>query len=189
MSKFAHLSFTKIHAFTPCNNSTGYLLSQDILISSNYERGEVFMARSGVGSNRDIRQALSRAMIKPLKVTKNLGEMIVKGTLRDYASSELPALSGLFEENSELISQITNTIKNPKGAISKVVDNTNRSDSIQTVRKIMSAAVDDLRTGKFYMSYRDRDNDNSDLLDDFGGFDFSGFDDNGDWSESFWCSF
>ena len=107
MSKFAHLSFTKIHAFTPCNNSTGYLLSQDILISSNYERGEVFMARSGVGSNRDIRQALSRAMIKPLKVTKNLGEMIVKGTLRDYASSELPALSGLFEENSELISQIT----------------------------------------------------------------------------------
>lgn len=184
MSKFAHLSFTKIHAFTPCNNSTGYLLSQDILISSNYERCEVFMARSGVGSNRDIRQALSRAMIKPLKVTKNLGEMIVKGTLRDYASSELPALSGLFEENSELISQITNTIKNPKGAISKVVDNTNRSDSIQTVRKIMSAAVDDLRTGKFYMSYRDRDNDNSDLLDDFGGFDFSGFDDNGDWSES-----
>ena len=142
------------------------------------------MARSKSGS-RDIQQVLRRAMIKPLKVTANLGEMLVKGSMREYISTNMPSLYGIFEENADIGGEVVSFIKDPKDSISRAIDSINSTETVQAARKIANAAIDDLKTGKFYSAYRDREGGNDGLLDDFGGFDFGGFDDEGNWDESF----
>lgn len=142
------------------------------------------MARSKSGS-RDIQQVLRRAMIKPLKVTANLGEMLVKGSMREYISTNMPSLYGIFEENADIGGEVVSFIKDPKDSISRAIDSINSTETVQAARKIANAAIDDLKTGKFYSAYRDREGGNDGLLDDFGGFDFGGFDDEGNWDDSF----
>ena len=142
------------------------------------------MARSKSGS-RDIQQVLRRAMIKPLKATANLGEMLVKGSMREYISTNMPSLYGVFEENADIGGEVVSFIKDPKDSISRAIDSINSTETVQAARKIANAAIDDLKTGKFYSAYRDREGGNDGLLDDFGGFDFGGFDDEGNWDESF----
>ena len=142
------------------------------------------MARSKSGS-RDIQQVLRRAMIKPLKATANLGEMLVKGSMREYISTNMPSLYGIFEENADIGGEVVSFIKDPKDSISRAIDSINSTETVQAARKIANAAIDDLKTGKFYSAYRDREGGNDGLLDDFGGFDFGGFDDEGNWDESF----
>lgn len=142
------------------------------------------MARNK-SSSHDIQQILSRAMIKPLKVTANLGEMLVKGSMKEYVSTNMPSLYGIFEENSDIGGEVVSFIKDPKDSISRAIDSINSTETVQAARKIASAAIDDLKTGKFYSAYRDREGGNDGLLDDFGGFDFGGFDDEGNWDDAF----
>lgn len=136
------------------------------------------------GSKRSIQSILSKAMIKPLKITANLGEMMVKGSMREYFQTELPALDGLLSDNADLGKNIVYSIQNPKDAISKALDRFDNTETINAARKIADAAIADLKSGEFYKEYRDRDG-NDDLLGDFGGFDFGGFDDDGNWDDSF----
>ena len=136
------------------------------------------------GSKRSIQSILSKAMIKPLKITANLGEMMVKGSMREYFQTELPALDGFLSDNADLDKNIVYAVQKPKDAISKALDRFDKTETIQAARKIADAAISDLKTGEFYKEYRDRDG-NDDLLGDFGGFDFDGFDDDGNWDDSF----
>ena len=136
------------------------------------------------GSKRSIQSILSKAMIKPLKITANLGEMMVKGSMREYFQTELPALDGFLSDNADLGKNIVYAVQKPKDAISKALDRFDKTETIQAARKIADAAISDLKTGEFYKEYRDRDG-NDDLLGDFGGFDFDGFDDDGNWDDSF----
>nr|DAR24238.1 MAG TPA: peptidase [Caudoviricetes sp.] len=136
------------------------------------------------GSKRSIQSILSKAMIKPLKITANLGEMMVKGSMREYFQTELPALDGFLSDNADLGQNIVYAVQKPKDAISKALDRFDKTETIQAARKIADAAISDLKTGEFYKEYRDRDG-NDDLLGDFGGFDFDGFDDDGNWDDSF----
>lgn len=142
------------------------------------------MARNK-SSSHDIQQILSRAMIKPLKITANLGEMLVKGSMKEYVSTNMPSLYGIFEENSDIGGEVVSFIKDPKDSISRAIDSINSTETVQAARKIANAAIDDLKTGKFYSAYRDREGGNDDLLSDFGGFDFGGFDDEGNWDDAF----
>ena len=140
--------------------------------------------RDSHGSKRSIQSILSKAMIKPLKITANLGEMMVKGSMREYFQTELPALDGFLSDNADLGKNIVYSIQKPKDAISKALDRFDKTETVQAARKIADAAIADLKSGEFYKEYRDRDG-NDDLLGDFGGFDFDGFDDDGNWDDSF----
>ena len=140
--------------------------------------------RDSHGSKRSIQSILSKAMIKPLKITANLGEMMVKGSMREYFQTELPALDGFLSDNADLGKNLVYSIQKPKDAISKALDRFDKTETVQAARKIADAAIADLKSGEFYKEYRDRDG-NDDLLGDFGGFDFDGFDDDGNWDDSF----
>jgi len=142
------------------------------------------MARKDIGSSRSIQQILSKAMIKPIKVTANLGEMIVKGSMKEYVTNNMPAFSGFLDANSDIGRSMVTFMKNPRDVISRGMDRIDDSESVKAVKKIAEAAIDDLKSGKLYDPARDRDG-NGDLLGDFGGFDFGGFDDDGNWDDSF----
>lgn len=142
------------------------------------------MARKDIGSSRSIQQILSKAMIKPIKVTANLGEMIVKGSMKEYVTNNMPAFSGFLDANSDIGRSMVTFMKNPRDVISRGMDRIDDSESVKAVKKIAEAAIDDLKTGKLFDPARDRDG-NGDLLGDFGGFDFGGFDDDGNWDDSF----
>ena len=142
------------------------------------------MAQRDTGSSRSIQQILSKAMIKPIKVTANLGEMIVKGSMKEYVTNNMPAFSGFLDANSDIGRSMVTFMKNPRDVISRGMDRIDDSETVKAAKKIAEAAIDDLKTGKLFDPARDRDG-NGDLLGDFGGFDFGGFDDDGNWDDSF----
>lgn len=142
------------------------------------------MAQIDTGSSRSIQQILSKAMIKPIKVTANLGEMIVKGSMKEYVTNNMPAFSGFLDANSDIGRSMVTFMTNPRDVISRGMDRIDDSETVKAAKKIAEAAIDDLKTGKLFDPARDRDG-NGDLLGDFGGFDFGGFDDDGNWDDSF----
>lgn len=135
------------------------------------------------GSLRGIQQALSKAMIKPLKITANLGEMLVKGTIKDYASVNLPAVTGVFETNADFARSMVKAVQDPKDAVSRAFKTARESETVKAAEQLVRYAIDDLKSGELYSNQRDREGAFS-LMDEFGDFDFSDFDENGDWSES-----
>lgn len=134
----------------------------------------------------DLRRRLKDAGIKPLRYAKGLGQLFIQGSGSQYMRDNLPAAMAMYETNQDLLRDTVRFLRDPADAITRQVDRALQSESAKAIQKLVDNAVDDLKTGKFYDANRDRTEFGSNidsLLDDFGGFDMDGFDENGDWGE------
>ena len=137
-------------------------------------------------ATRDIRTRLKSAGLKPLKYSVGIGKLFIQGSGTAYFNDNMPAAAAMYETNQDLLKDTVKFLRNPADAIKRQVDKALGSESFQAVKRLVDNAVDDLKTGNFYDAERDRTEFGSGvdaLLDDFGGFDMDGFDENGDWGE------
>lgn len=137
-------------------------------------------------ATRDIRTRLKSAGLKPLKYTVGIGKLFIQGSGTAYFNDNMPAAAAMYETNQDLLKDTVKFLRNPADAIKRQVDKALGSESFQAVKRLVDNAVDDLKTGNFYDAERDRTEFGAGvdaLLDDFGGFDMDGFDENGDWGE------
>lgn len=137
-------------------------------------------------STRDIRSRLKEAGIKPLKYTVGIGKLFIQGSGTNYFNNNMPAAAAMYETNQDLLKDTVKFLRNPADAIKRQVDRALGSEDFKAVKRLVTNAVDDLKTGNFYDATRDRSEFGSSvdaLLGDFGGFDMDGFDENGDWGE------
>lgn len=103
-----------------------------------------------------------------------------------YFKQQMPAPVALFESNKDILTEFWRSLRNPSDAANRYSSRIMEGETFKQVSKFAKNALDDLKTGKLYdkdrtrMSFFEAWDDG---LDSFGGFDMTGFDENGDWSE------
>lgn len=100
---------------------------------------------------------------------------------------EMPALTGMVDTNKELLNDVVRFFRNPADVINKQVDRALATDDFKSIQRVVKNAIDDLKTGELYDPTRTRTEYGSEidnLLNSFGGVDMTGFDENGEWSDT-----
>ena len=106
---------------------------------------------------------------------------------KEMVSITMPTLVDTFDVNKEVIDATVRFLRNPADSINRGVQRGMETDTYKELIKFGKNALDDLKSGNLYDADRDRSDVNAeidDMLSDFGGFDMTGFDENGDWSDS-----
>lgn len=136
------------------------------------------------GVTRDIRSRLRTAVGAAPRYAKGTAKLfLASGT--EYFNVQMPAVGGMIEVNKDLLQDAVRFLRNPVDAINKQVDRAMGTDSFKELQRFAKNALDDLKTGNLYDPNRDRSEIGmqiDDMLSEFGGFDMTGFDENGDWS-------
>lgn len=137
-------------------------------------------------STTDIRRRLKNAGVVPFKYAKGVGKLMLQGSMKSYASSNLPVITSMLETNQDVFQTTIKFLKNPADVVNTQVTKAMGSEDYKALQQLVKNAVDDLKSGNLYDANRDRSEfgtTTDNLLSDFGGFDMDGFDDNGDWAE------
>lgn len=135
--------------------------------------------------------AMVRDIRNNLKVVFKAAPKYAKGTAQLFLASgkamidaDLPYLQGMYEVNKDLLTDVSKFLRNPADAINKSIDRALNTEGYKELTKFAKYAIDDLKTGNLYDPARMRSIDDSfGSMDDFGGFDMSEFDENGDWKD------
>lgn len=155
----------------------------DILITNVQEGDEPMPSDKNA---RDIRKQLKDAAAWGGRITSGTARMFLASG-RELFNLKMPVIADMAEVNNELITDITKIIRNPVDALNRGVTRAMNTEDYKAVAKFAKDALGDLKSGNIYDPNRDRNSASNyidDLLNNFGGFDMDGFDENGDWSES-----
>lgn len=133
---------------------------------------------------RDIRNNLKSVFKRAPKYAKGTAQLFLASG-RDMINADLPYVGGMYEVNKELLTDVGRFLRNPADAIHKSIDRALQSEGYQEFTKFAKYALDDLKSGELYDPGRMRSVGGSvdDMLSEFGGFDMTGFDEDGDWKE------
>lgn len=134
---------------------------------------------------RNIRENLQRVASTSGKYFQGTAKMFLAST-KDLAKNSLPTIGSMYDANKDLITDVTRFLKNPGDALHRAADTAMTSENYQTLLKLKDYAIEDLKSGNFYDPNRDRTEfgqDTADLLENFGDFDMSGFNSDGDYDD------
>ena len=105
---------------------------------------------------------------------------------KDLFKSSMPTLTETVELNKDLATDVFKTLTNPMDTVNRSITKAMGTESVKAIQQFAKNALDDLKSGNIYDPNRDRNSASNyidDLLNSFGDTDWSGFDENGDWSE------
>lgn len=134
---------------------------------------------------RDIRKALKDMAAYAGRITSSTAKMFLASG-KEMLSINMPTLTGSLETNRELVENAIRVLRNPADAVNRSVEKATQTETFGALQKFAKNALDDLKTGNLYDPNRDRTEIGAqmeDMLNSFGGFDMTGFDENGDWTE------
>lgn len=137
---------------------------------------------------------MSRTIQGDLKRFASTFPKYAKGTAKlflasgtEYFGVQMPAVKGMIETNHDVLVDAIRVLRNPAEAINKSVDKAMSTDGFKELQKFAKNALADLKSGELYDANRSRSGvaaEIDDMLSDFGGFDMTGFDETGEWSDS-----
>lgn len=133
---------------------------------------------------RDIKATLKRTFSAAGRLGPSAAKLfLASGT--EYFKNELPAPVAMFETNKDILSEFWRSLRNPSDAANRYSSRIMEGETYKQISKFAKNAIDDLKTGNLYDKDRTRQSffEAFNDMDDFGGFDMTGFDENGDWSE------
>lgn len=135
----------------------------------------------------------TRSIRADLKSIGTWGRNFTTSTARAFLASgkelfkgTMPTLTATYDINKPLLDDTIKFIRNPADVLNRQVARAMETDDFKAIQKFAKDAIDDLKSGDIYNPNRDRSSMGSmidDMMSDFGGFDMTGFDENGDWSE------
>lgn len=139
---------------------------------------------------RDIRKTLRDSFSLTKKYTQGTAKLFLASG-KDYFNLKMPVFKSFYETNQDLLDNAYRTLRNPSDSTNRFIYKITQGETFNSLKDLSKDALDDLKTGKFYDKNRMRGGDGmfDDMFDDigvdddFGGFDLSGFDENGDWGE------
>ncbi|MCM1230290.1 MAG: phage tail tip lysozyme [Ruminococcus flavefaciens] len=133
----------------------------------------------------DIRAELKKAAAKGGRYFTGTARMFLDSTTEAVGNS-MPTVGAMLSTNQAIVNDTLKFLRNPVDALNRGIDKINQNENIKAMRKFAADAIDDLKTGNIYDPDRDRSGfgmNVDSLLDNFGDFDMSGFDDSGDYAE------
>lgn len=135
----------------------------------------------------------TRSIRADLKSIGTWGRNFTTSTARAFLASgkelfkgTMPTLTATYDINKPLLDDTIKFIRNPADVLNRQVARAMETDDFKAIQRFAKDAIDDLKSGNIYDPNRDRSSMGSmidDMMSDFGGFDMTGFDENGDWSE------
>ena len=135
----------------------------------------------------DINERVKRAVGSSEKYAKGFSKAFLHAG-GEYLKSVFPAPVAMYETNKELLSDTVKFLRNPVDSINRQVNRALETDDFKALKEFADATLEDLKSGNFYDENRHRRKDEfgiddliADFDDDFGGFDLSDFDDDGNW--------
>ena len=135
----------------------------------------------------DINERVKRAVGRSDKYAKGLSKAFLHAG-GEYLKIAFPAPVAMYTTNKELLDDTVKFLRNPVDSINRQVNRALETDDFKALKDFANATLDDLKSGNFYDKNRSRQKDEfgiddliSDFDSDFGGFDLSDFDENGDW--------
>lgn len=134
---------------------------------------------------RDIKNSLRDAFGAAPKYGTGVAKLFL-ATGGEYFKNQMPAPVAVYETNKDILQNFWRTLRNPSDAANRYTQRITGGDTYKNASKFAKAALEDLKTGNFYDKNRSRQSffdGFDDPLENFGGFDMTGFDSNGDWSE------
>lgn len=135
--------------------------------------------------DRDIRAQLKAIGQKTGRVMTSAAKLFLASG-KEMFQSDMPTLVATYDTNKEVLDATIRFLRNPADSINRGVTRGMETETFQELKKLAKNAMDDLKSGNLYDPDRDRSEAGmaiDDMLKDFGGFDMSGFDENGDWTE------
>lgn len=135
------------------------------------------------GSTRAIQDIVRKSVGTVSRYTTSIGKMFLAST-GDFITAKMPAPAAFYDTNKDILNDTIRFLRNPVDAINKGVNRAMETEDFKALAKFAKYAVDDLKTGKLYDADRSRDDWGMQMdmdISEFGGFDMSGFDENGDW--------
>lgn len=136
-------------------------------------------------SNKNIRTQLKSMATWGGRVTSSTARMFLASG-KELFSNSMPTLVDTVQVNTELMADVVQVLRNPADAVNKQINRVMETEDAKSIMRFARNALDDLKSGNLYDPNRDRNSASAyidDLMDNFAGVDFSGFDENGDWSE------
>ena len=134
---------------------------------------------------RDIRKNLKKFAEKSGRLATGTARLFLQSG-KEMFERTMPTVVDTYRTNKDLLDATVRFLRNPADAVNRGITKATETDTFHELQKFAKYAIDDLKTGNLYDPNRDRAgvmDGMDDLLKDFGGFDMSGFDENGDWSE------
>lgn len=134
---------------------------------------------------RDIRNTLRKTFGRGGRYATGTAKLFLASG-KEYFAQEMPAPVAMWETNKDILTEFWRSLRNPSDAANRYGNRISEMESYKELKKFAKNALDDLKTGKLYDKDRDRSSwgmEIDNLMDNFGGFDMTGFDENGDWSE------
>lgn len=135
----------------------------------------------------DINERVKRAVGSSEKYAKGFSKAFLHAG-GEYLKSVFPAPVAMYETNKELLTDTVKFLRNPIDSINRQVNRALETDDFKALKEFADATLEDLKSGNFYDENRHRRKDEfgiddliADFDDDFGGFDLSDFDDDGNW--------
>lgn len=134
---------------------------------------------------KDVRSRLKSIAAKGGKYFTGTAKLfLASGT--EIVNVNMPTLSGMMDVNRDLMNDTVRFLRNPVDTVNRTIDRAMSTEGWRAFQKFAKNALDDLKTGELYDPMRDRSSFGEGidaLLDNFGDFDMSGFDDAGEYQE------
>lgn len=144
------------------------------------------MARADKTS-RDINARVKRAVGGTKKYAQGAGKMFLH-IGGEFIKTNFPTPFSMVSTNKEVLDSTVKFLRNPVDSVNRQINRALATDDFKALRKFANNTLEDLKTGNFYDPDRHRDSQTeemdkmfADLDNDFGGFDLSDFDDEGNW--------
>lgn len=144
-------------------------------------------------STRDINQRVKRAVGGTSKRAENAGKMFLH-VGGEFLKANFPTPFAFVETNKDVLDSTTKFLRNPVDSVNRQINRALGTDDFKALKKLAKNTLADLKSGNYYDPDRQRSADMEMLnnamseLDnfdfDFGGFDLSEFDENGDWVDT-----
>lgn len=144
-------------------------------------------------STREINQRVKRAVGNTSKRASNAGKMFLH-VGGEFLKSNFPTPFAFVETNKDVLDSTAKFLRNPVDSVNRQINRALATDDFKALSKLAKNTLADLKSGNYYDPDRHRDAASEQLdaamaeLDnfdfDFGGFDLSDFDENGDWVDS-----
>lgn len=138
-------------------------------------------------STRAIQDIVRKSVGTVSRYGTGFGKLFLAST-KAFMNTNMPAPGAFLETNKAILDDSIKFLRNPVDGINKGVNRAMETDDFKALAKFAKNSIDDLVSGNFYDADRSRDELSMQMdadLSDFGGFDMSGFDENGDWSDDF----
>lgn len=144
-------------------------------------------------STREINQRVKRAVGNTSKRASNAGKMFLH-VGGEFLKTNFPTPFAFVETNKDVLDSTAKFLRNPVDSVNRQINRALATDDFKALSKLAKNTLADLKSGNYYDPERHRDAaseqmdaamaelDNFDF--DFGGFDLSDFDEDGNWVDS-----